>query len=164
MRYLISLASLLLLSTLAAAQQATVVSGYASNWAPQPGVYATPIVPLVSTPSVALDGGQSLEVGARNATLDIAPQNVFAAPAWYGQPAAPQSTNEATNLETAAPAAPQNSGFQSGAARFPLSYGAAQLMSLSQRKSARLYGNQDVEAVNQNNGVVRYRGKTEHMD
>ena len=47
--------------------QTTVVSGYADNYVPEPGMYAAPFVPRVSTP-VASFATPPLQVGARNAT------------------------------------------------------------------------------------------------
>src|SRR6266480_6350602 len=49
------------------AGQATVISGYAQNWAP-PGVYAEPFVPLLSTPSMSFENVSPSPVGASNAT------------------------------------------------------------------------------------------------
>src|SRR5438046_10753871 len=57
-----------------ASAQVTVISGYASNWAPgysvyqTPGAYAAPFVPLVTTPSVSIDTGLPTQNGASNAT------------------------------------------------------------------------------------------------
>ena len=71
------------------AGQATVISGYASNWA-SPGVYAAPYVPLVTTPEISLDqpftpavGASSttagLVAGATNSTLSIVSPSLSAA-------------------------------------------------------------------------------------
>src|SRR5437773_11506359 len=58
-----------------ASAQVTVISGYASNWAPgysvyqTPGAYAAPFVPLVTTPSVSIETGPPMQIGVRNATV-----------------------------------------------------------------------------------------------
>ena len=93
-----SLSLVLLLSGLALGQ-ATMIGGYASNWAPAYGVYAAPFVPLVVTPSVWLAtvapspaGASSTAfgnlAGARNSTLEIQssppPVAVYTVPVWYG--------------------------------------------------------------------------------
>src|SRR5437588_347302 len=57
-----------------ASAQVTVISGYASNWTPgysvyqTPGAYAAPFVPLVTTPSVSIETGLPMQIGASNAT------------------------------------------------------------------------------------------------
>src|SRR5437667_11669211 len=57
-----------------ASAQVTVISGYASNWAPgysvyqTPGAYAAPFVPLVTTPSVSIETGLPMQIGESNAT------------------------------------------------------------------------------------------------
>src|SRR5438477_12681772 len=57
-----------------ATAQVTVISGYASNWAPgysiyqTPGAHAAPFVPLVTTPSVSIETGMPTQIGASNAT------------------------------------------------------------------------------------------------
>src|SRR6202011_3081587 len=71
MRQSLIFSAVLLLSAFAVGQ-ATIVSGYAGNWAPSygyyaAGYYAAPFVPLVTTPIVEF-GTPPLQVGARNAT------------------------------------------------------------------------------------------------
>jgi hypothetical protein len=36
-------------------------------------------------------------------------------------------------------------------------------MAAGSKKASRTYSNQDVDQVNQKNGTVKYRGKTEHL-
>ncbi len=56
-------------------------------------------------------------------------------------------------------------GFEFGAATFQSSYGVARLMAENgRRKAMRVYTNPDVARVNDNNGMVRYRGKTEQVN
>ena len=153
MRVVNTVCLLLLLSGLAAAQ-ATIVGGTASNWAPAYGVYAAPFVPLVTTPSVTLAtvspsaAGASNATfgnvaGASNATLSIVtppPVGVYTEPVWYGP----------------------SSSF--GSATWQSSDSVGYLMAnRGGSKASRTYGNQDIDQVNQKNGTVKYRGKTEHI-
>lgn len=125
----------LLLSGLGVAQvngQATVVSGYATT-----GVYAMPAVPLVTTPSISLEG-PPLQIG------------ISEAPA--------ENDNNQTN------SADESRFFDSGAARSEDSYGAAELASrFHSHKATRVYTNQDVAQVNDTNGLVKFGTKTEHL-
>lgn len=186
MRFVSTCCTLLLLCGLAAGQ-ATIIGGYASNWAPSYGVYVGPYVPLVTTPEVSLStvspwaaGASSsafgLVAGAVNSTLSSEfvgepPAGVYTEPVWYGQ----------TQAELAAPT------FYGPAAAPPVMHGrrepqkeqafdfisqpresrvgAAVLMAgaAPARKAARTYTNQDVERQNQKNGLVHYDGKTEHI-
>ncbi len=170
MRSLAVVCVLLMLPALALAQ-ATVIGGTASNWAPSYGVYLAPYVPVVTTPSVTLGtvspsaAGASNATygnvaGASNATLDIVsppPVGVFTQPVWYGQ----------TGAEPSGEAGMQD-GQRHGKRAFDFEYanqsvGTAQLMNSSGRKASRSYTNQDVDRQNQNNGMVKYDGKTEHI-
>jgi hypothetical protein len=175
MRLLNTLCLVLLLSGLAASQ-ATIIGGTASNWAPAYGVYAAPFVPLVTTPSVTLGTGSPSAVGASNATFgNIAgatdatlsmesqvPVGVYTQPVWYGPSAASETPAESMAERRHAPRA---QGFEVGVASWQSSQSATQLMasSMSAKKAARTYTNQDVDQVNQTNGTVKYRGKTEHI-
>ena len=186
MRFVSMCCTLLLLCGLAAGQ-ATVIGGYASNWAPSYGVYVGPYVPLVTTPEVSLStvspwaAGASnaafgLVAGATNSTLSSEfvgepPAGVYTEPVWYGQ----------TQAELAAPASygPAAAPYVMHGRREPQKeqafdfisqpresrVGAAVLMAGAgpARKASRTYTNQDVERQNQNNGLVKYDGKTEHI-
>jgi hypothetical protein len=149
---------------------ATVVSGYASNWAPQ-AVYAVPYVPLVTTPSVQLgappltigasDSTAGMATGASNSTLMVETpivSSVFARPVWYGTVTA----GEAPEASAPAPqprsryfdyvaSGPENSGsvFQGAAA------------ARGHQRANRTYTNDDVNRVIQKTGVVQHGGKTE---
>jgi hypothetical protein len=148
MRQLLVISTIFLTAGLAAAQ-ATVVSGYASNWRLAPGAYAEPFVPLVTTPSVSLNSPP-------------VPATPFARPMWYA-PAAPMVEVQvpAANSQSA----PQEPGFRFGAARFQSSYGAAQLAPPSHGNNAgvKIYTNQNIAPLNQNLGTVKYGDKTEHL-
>lgn len=185
MRQLALLCVLLAASILAAGQnggQATVISGYASNWVVAPGMYALPNPPLVNTPMVSLDAVPVSPVGASNATagnvagatnatLSIVPQPAygpFALPFWYGYGSAPEAPEESS----AAPARPQQGNHRNlGIATFQDSEGVARLMAeehFERKPAARVYTNQDVaqlvEQLNRSTGVVKYDGKTEHLN
>jgi hypothetical protein len=138
-------------------------------------MYATQFVPLVATPSVSV-GPVSLSTGASNgtgenlpgatnATLSVnmtGPGVQVAQPVWYGTMVLPEM-----QVETSAEfRASEGSWFEFGAAIFESSYGAAQLMVKAgpREHAARVYTNQDVEGVNTGNGVVKFRGKTEHVE
>jgi hypothetical protein len=177
MRQLSVLCLLLLLSGLAAAQ-ATIIGGTASNWVPAYGVYAAPYVPLVTTPSVTLSTVSPSPVGASNATwgnvagatnatlsdefIAAPPVGVFTQPNWYGSSPAPEvgePMRDRMHRQRKDGEAAFDAGVSGG------SWSVAQLMATSApaRKASRTYTNQDVERMNQNNGMVKYDGKTEHI-
>ena len=178
MRRLLIAFSLLALCGLASAQ-VTVISGYASNWAPgysvyqTPGAYAAPFVPLVTTPSVSIETGLPTQTGASNATagnvagatnstISIVAPNMSAAPGLQSaQEAAPRPESEPSTQS----AAPSTSGFEFGAASFEGSLGASQLpTSRPQQRPARIITNDDIARLNQQNGTVQFRGKTEKIE
>jgi hypothetical protein len=175
MRLLNTLCMVLLLSGLAAAQ-ATVIGGTASNWAPAYGVYAAPFVPLVVTPSVTLatvlpsaTGASNATLGnvagATNATLSVVtapPVGVYTEPVWYGPSSAVETPSESI---TASGPALRSRSFDAGVASWQSSKSVSSLIAsaAAAKKGSRTYSNQDVDQVNQKNGTVKYRGKTEHM-
>jgi hypothetical protein len=166
MRSIVTLFAVLLLSGLASAQAGF---GHAHpNWTP-PGIYSEPFEPLVTTPFVALDSVSTPSLPldpvapaaeARNAMAGN--EVVYTQPTWYGSMANPEVQEKviSPDYEASRPGA----GFNSGAARFESDYGAAQLRHRPTAGQARLYTNPDVERVNQTNGLVKYSGKTEHLD
>jgi hypothetical protein len=174
MRLLNTLFMILLLSGLAAAQ-ATIIGGTASNWVPAYGVYAAPYVPMVTTPSVTLATVSPSAAGASNATfgnvagatdatLSIVsqpPVGVYTQPVWYGPSAAVEIPTQSGS--EAMPA--RSHALNVGLASWPSSVSVTNLMASSTtgKKAARTYTNQDVDQVNQTNGTVKYRGKTEHI-
>lgn len=184
MRSLNTLCMVLLLCGFAAAQ-ATVIGGTASNWVPAYGVYAAPFVPLVTTPSVTLAtvspsaAGASNATfgnvaGAKNSTLSIVSQPPAGAytqaiwsppytqPTWFG----PSPAGEAPT-ESIAEGRPTRRAhaFDVGVATWQSSESVGYLMAnrAGTKKAGRTYNNQDVDQVNQKNGTVKYRGKTEHI-
>jgi hypothetical protein len=182
MRSLNTLCLVLLLSGLAAAQT-TVIGGTASNWVPAYGVYAAPFVPLVTTPSVTLATVSPSAVGASNATfgnvagatnatLSMVSQPpagaytqaiwapAYTQPTWFG----PSAETPAESMSEGRPARRAHA-FDVGLASWQSSESANRLMASSTgaKKAARTYTNQDVDHVNQKNGTVTYRGKTEHI-
>lgn len=164
MRQLVSMLLVLLLSGLAAGQSvATVVSGYASNWAVPPGAFWVPFVPLVSTPSVELPT-PSLTVGASSATIGLSGQtsDLYPAPRWYGVRTA-SAEAESNELSPTSDGGPEH-GLKLGIATFR-DDGIASLVKETRLgpKAARSYTNQDIEELNQKNGIVKYAGKTERL-
>jgi hypothetical protein len=174
MRLLNVLCLVLLLSGLAAAQ-ATVIGGAASNWAPAYGVYAAPFVPLVVTPSVRLAtvspsaAGASNATfgnvaGASNATLSIvspAPVGVYTQPVWYGA----SSSSETAETIPSGRHGQRAGGIDLGVASWQSGQSVTYAMAgaTGTRKATHSYSNQDVDRVNETNGTVKYRGKTEHI-
>ena len=165
MRSFVTFCAVLLLCVFASGQ-AGFGHGH-SSWDP-PGLYSEPFQPLVTTPFVSINSVStpviSLDsvapvVGASNATIESS--NIFAQFAWAGSQTleVQQETSTAEN-ETLR----QSGGFDFGAARFPSDYGAAQLIERPGASQAKLYTNPDVEAVNQTNGLVKFKGRTEHLD
>src|SRR5215470_14551417 len=161
-RVLIALSALALCGF--ATAQVTVISGYASNWAPgvyqAPGAYAAPFVPLVTTPSVSIETGLRTEIGASNATsgnvagaanatISIVAPNMSAST--EVQAPEPRSQSEAS-VQSASRSANR---LELGVASFEGSRGAAQLMARSQQPSARTVTNDDIARLNHENGMVR---------
>jgi hypothetical protein len=156
--------------------QVTVISGYAGNqgW----GSYypPTPYVPLVKTPIVSLDGSSGLTVGASNATAGnvagatnstvaiVSPATavVSLAPVFYGTaPVVGQSRT--VEMQESASRSPY---FETGVSLFEMSISAAQearLTHSSRKQAARTYTNEDIDRINQQNGTVKYKGKTEQI-
>jgi hypothetical protein len=164
-----SLAAGFILSQLAWAQAAgpaSVISGYASNW-----LYGFPFVPLVTTPSVAIETGMPTQVGASNATagnvagasnstLSLLPAGNEPGPK---PPAAEQSANP--QEQNAGAAAPAHRGLELGVASFESSKGIARLVAARpQGPPARTFTDQDIQRLNEKTGQVEYGGKTEKME
>lgn len=181
MRSVCVLCGLLLLCGFAAGQ-ATVIGGQASSWIPAYGVYAAPYVPLVTTPSVTLSTVSPSAVGASNATwgnvagatnatlsdefVGEPPVGVYTESVWYGP--GPSVSFEAPSLGSYAHAMrdhkregrEQAFDFIAASSEGTVSVVGSRSGS---RKAARTYTNQDVDRVNQNNGMVKWDGKTEHI-
>jgi hypothetical protein len=174
MRSLTGFWMILLLCGLAAAQ---------ADWTP-PGNYAEPFVPRLATPSAsfgavmtptlsldtppsvvgASDATAGNVTGAGNATSSVVTTGqpvYFNRPLWYAPGVQPYEGVEEFTLPATAVSRPAPGGFEFGTATFQSSYGVARLMAENaRRKAIRVYTNPDVARVNDNNGVVRYRGKT----
>jgi hypothetical protein len=171
MRRSLIFGAVLLLSAFAPGQ-ATIVSGYAGNWAPSYGYYAAPFVPLVTTPIVEF-GTPPLQVGARNATagnitgassvtLGLTNGTVVAQPLTYS---ATTSEGQAAPNSRHANSAKQQT-FDLGIASFQDNVGVAQLARRSnqRRQVAGTYTNEDIERLNQQNGIARYDGKRKRLE
>jgi len=175
MRRLLIVCAMLAMARLAVGQ-VTVISGYAGNhgW----GSYypPTPYVLLVKTPIVSLDGSSGLTVGASNATagnvagatnstvaiVSPAAVGISLAPVFYGT--APVAGLSRT-VEGQEPAS-RSPYFETGVSVFEMSISAAQeaqLTHASKKQAARTYTNEDIDRINQQNGTVKYKGKTEQI-
>jgi hypothetical protein len=162
-----------------ATAQVTVISGYASNWAPgysvyqTPGAYAAPFVPLVTTPSVSIETGLPSQIGAKNATtgnvagatnstISLVAPNMSASPVMRAAPGTEPAPQYEAGTQGLTP--PTTNRLELGAASFQASRGAAQLMARSQQPPVRTVTNDDVARMNEQNGTVRYKGKTEKIE
>jgi hypothetical protein len=137
--------------------QVTVVSGYASNYAAEPGSYAAPFIPRVVTPEAAFPTPK-LEVGASNATEGNM-AGASSAPATENSSAqsanlvvrAVSSTNARTEAQTTAPEGSIASapGFESGASMPEDAFGLAQLARgrPASRPAVRKFTNSDIEKM-----------------
>jgi len=177
MRFVNTLCVVLLLSGLAAAQ-ATVIGGTAGTWAPAYGVYAAPFVPLVMTPSATLATVSPSAAGASNATfgnvagatnatlssgfMSQPPVGVYTQTVWYGPSSGAETPSESMSEGRHGQRA---HAFDLGVASWQGSQSVTYAMadSAGAKKAARSYSNQDVDHVNETNGTVKYRGKTEHI-
>jgi hypothetical protein len=171
--------------------QATVIGGYASNWAPSYGVYAAPFVPLIVTPSVSLETVSPSAVGAsnatfgnvagaRNATLDIVtppPVGVYTVPVWYGP--TPRglhglATETRHEHEMEIHGDMHEHGMMDedgvrhvevGISRFQSSQGVAKLIASAgpAKKASRTYTNADIDRFNEGTGSVKWDSKSETL-
>jgi hypothetical protein len=173
MRLLKALGLTLLLSALAGAQ-VVVIGGTASNWTP--GVYAAPIVPLVTTPSVSLATISPAAAGASNATFgnvagatNATLSNEFIAPPAIGVETVPVFYGSTGAIGVTAAAAPTAKPGEFDLGIASAAVGAAQLVPAAGtvQKASRTYTNEDVarisERMDQSTGTVKYGGKTEHF-
>lgn len=183
---LVSLCCTLLLLCGLAVGQATIIGGYASNWVPSYGVYVGPYVPLVTTPEVSFStvspwsAGASntafgLVAGATNSTLSSEfvgepPSPVYTQPVWYGQTEAELASPLGYGPTVAPPPIRRKEAQREQAFDF-ISTPRASRESVAvlmvergmPKRAGRTYTNQDVERMNQTNGLVKYDGKTEHI-
>jgi hypothetical protein len=137
-----------LISTFAFSQ-ATVISGYASDYVGTPGAYAAPFVPRVVTPEVAF-ATPPLEVGASNATAGNMAGATMVPPT-QGLMLGGSNSMWETQAET--PRAQTSSaparGFNTGASIPQDAYGVAQLASETgpNRPAVRKFTNSDIEQM-----------------
>jgi hypothetical protein len=166
--------------------QATVTAGWASNVGVSGYTYGAPFVPQIVTPSIsfstysanpvgATNGTAGNIAGAANSTIENgqgAYSSVTTVPVWYG-PGVPDVSAEhgfgpmpMHHMHDAHHGMPEGARyFNFGSSRFEYrSVGErASMAKADLKKAGRSYGNADVERQNQNNGVVKYRGKTENI-
>ena len=150
-----------------------------------------PFVPLVTTPSVSLQQVSPNPVGASNATTGLVAgatngtlseisgdtSSTYTEPVWYQGGDAPQ-IGPAVHLlpqtedhamhpmhadHVHGEAASRGWVFFSGTEHTSTAIGAS-LAAKSGKKANRTYTNDDVQRQNQNNGNVKYDGKTEKME
>ncbi len=162
--------------------QVTVLSGYATNqgWG---GYYpAPPFVPLVTTPMVTLDtvspsaAGASnattgMIAGATNATLSIVQPPltpVYTVPVWSGYnmvapPVAAVPVAEAPGAQAPAQAAAAPRHVEVGIASSQGEVAPMAKVPRQHEHAVRVYTNADIDRINQQNGTVKYGGKTEHI-
>lgn len=165
----------------AAFGQVTILSGYATNqgWG---GYYpAPPFVPLVTTPIVTLDtvspsaAGASnattgMVAGATNATLSIVQPPltpVYTVPVWSGYDiVGPVPVPAAVSAPEAPPqppvqraaAAPHH--VEVGIASSEVAVAPLAKIPRQHEHAVRVYTNADIDRINQQNGTVKYDGKT----
>ena len=135
----------------ATAQQATVVEGYASDWA------SRPFIPRIMTPEISLDQ-PPLVIGATNATNGLVA-------------GATNSTLELGNLDESNEPAEEYAGtysgqrFESGVAASQESVGVATLLGAVPQKghAVRTYTNDDISRVDQGTNTVKFKGRIEEL-
>ena len=165
-------------SSMWAQGQATINEGWASNVVP-PGTYATPFVPQLVTPNISFETYSANPVGATNATsgnvagaANATAENgrgstgsVMTVPVWYGPGAAESPAVEEGSSTPSVNSEENDRPFNFGGARYEFRTVAARatLAKGNLKKAVRIFSNEDVERQNQNNGVVKYRGKVENM-
>jgi hypothetical protein len=149
-----------------------------------PGTFGQPFAPRISTPSASPDAlvtptltldtpvlavGASATMNATGASGAYVNQPLWYEPGVqisaqdYESPLGVSPASEAKNNFAAGSATPA-AAFNSGAATFESSIGAAQLMTKPGRKATRTYTNPDVSQVNGTKGTVKYAGKLAHLD
>ena len=86
-------------------------------------------------------------------------------PVWYGPGAAESPAVEEVSSPQGVNSVEAGRPFNFGAARYEFRTVAARatLAKGNLKKAVRIFSNEDVERQNQNNGVVKYRGKIENM-
>ena len=179
MRQVLVVVAVLLLAGMALGQ-ATVVGGWATNlgWA---GYYpAPPFIPVITTPSLTLQSFSPSPVGASNATFGLnagatnstlsiitpATSSSYTLPVWYGNGPVMSAAVPEVFVPEGKTEREKKPFMQTGVASFGMGPGTAESVALakSNRKPAtRSYTNQDIDRINQTNGLVKWDGKTEHI-
>jgi hypothetical protein len=179
MRKLLLICAVVLLAGVAFGQ-VTILSGYATNqgWG---GYYpAPPFVPLVSTPIVTLDtvspspaGASNATTGnvagASNATLSIVQPPltpIYTVPVWSGYdviatataPIAAPTPEAAPQPTPQAGAVPRH--VEVGIASSEVEVAPLAKVPRQHEHAVRVYTNADIDRINQQNGTVKYDGKT----
>ena len=179
MRKLLLMCALLLLVG-AAFGQVTIVSGYATNQGWGGSYPAPPYVPLVTTPIITLDtvspsaagasnASTGMVAGASNATLSIVQPPltpIYTVPVWSGYDlVAPGVAPLAAAVPEAAPpqlasraTAPRHVGM--GIATSEVDVAPMAKIPRQHEHAVRVYTNADIDRINQQNGTVKYNGKT----
>lgn len=165
--------------------QATVTSGWANTAGVSGYTYGVPFVPQIVTPGISFSTYSPNPVGATNATAgNVAGAtnatvdngigstgSVMTVPVWYG-PGAPDVDSQRGfapmpmhHMHEAHGMHEQARYFDVGARlyHYPSVAQLATSAKADAKKASRKYENSDVERQNQNNGVVKYRGKTENI-
>ena len=175
MRSVLIAVAVLLLAGMAFGQ-ATVIGGWGTNlgWA---GYYpAPPFVPVITTPSITFQSylpsvGASnsmfgLTAGATNSTLSmVTPVDpaAYSAAVFANGPVIASVPAEAVPVTEGRPE--KHKIVETGAAALlgPGVHEAVKVAQANHKPATRTYTNQDVERMNQNNGVVKWDGKTEKI-
>jgi hypothetical protein len=178
MRSVLIACAVLLLAGMAFGQ-ATVIGGWGTNlgWA---GYYpAPPFIPVITTPGVTFQAfspttGASnatfgLTAGATNSTLTmITPgtSNSYTSVVWYANgPVVSSVPGEAAVPEEREGRGERHRPMDIGVAALlgPGVNEAVKVAKASHKPATHSYTNQDVERMNQTNGLVKWDGKTEHI-
>jgi hypothetical protein len=179
MRQVLVVVAVLLVASMAFGQ-ATVVGGWATNlgWA---GYYpAPPFIPVITTPSLTLQSFSPAPVGASNATFGLnagatnstlsiitpASSSSYTLPVWYGNGPVVATTVPEVVVHEGKAEREKKAFMETGVAMFGMGPGTAE--SVAQAKANRKpathsYTNQDIDRINQTNGLVKWDGKTEHI-
>jgi hypothetical protein len=179
MRHALVVCAVLLFAGMALGQ-ATVIGGWAANqgWA---GYYpAPPFIPVITTPSISLQAYSASLVGASNATFGLTAGatnstlsmitpgsiNAYTIPVWSGNGATLGGPVSAPAAVEEAPARRGKHYVEVGMAALAMGPGVSEAVKSAQanrRPATHSYTNQDIDRINQQNGTVKYRGKTEHI-
>ena len=165
--------------------QVTVTTGWASGVGMSGYTYGVPFVPQIVTPSISLSTYSANSVGATNATAgnvagaanstfengEGSSGSVMSVPTWYG-PGVAEVSDRGFGPMPMQPVHDGNRAMREGSHYFDFGSARLEYSSVGERaglakagikKAGHSYGNDDVERQNQNNGAVKYRGKSENI-